>query len=181
VILSRAREEAEEQKKRLLDAAREEVAETRANWQRQASQEKEEFLVNLQRGTTVIIEAIARKALNELADTDLEERIAGRFTEKLKALDEDVRQSLAGSPGPVNIVSAFELDSTVRSGLTRAVHEYLAEDLEVHYSQSKELLCGIELTCGGRRLSWNLEDYLDGLAAGMEEIFMPVGAMTERS
>ncbi len=67
--------------------------------------------------------------------------------------------------------SAFELDSTMRGRLTRAVHEHLADGIDVEYAQSPELLCGIELTSGGRRLSWSLADFNEELTARIEEAF----------
>ncbi len=179
-ILSKAREEAEQQQKRMLDEARAEVGETREQWQRQANQEKEEFLGNLRRQTVETIQAIARKALSELADVELEERLVHIFLERLKSLDKEARQALSQTDEPVRILSAFELDSTLRGRLTRAVHEHLAEDIEVDYAYSPDLLCGIELTSGGRRLSWNLANFSEELSARIEEAFIPTGTASER-
>ncbi len=170
-ILATAGAEAEQQKKRMLEVARVETAETRANWQRQANQEKEEFLGNLRHRAAEAIQAISRKALSELADSDLDRQVVHRFIERLKSLDSDTRELLADTTEPVRIASAFELDPTVRGRLTRAIHEHLADGVAVEYNQSPELLCGIELTRGGRRLSWNLADYMEGLAAAVEDAF----------
>ena len=172
-MLAKAREDADEQKKKLLADARDEVAEIRANWQRQANQEKQEFLENLGRRAAEAIQVIAQKALRDLADADLEERIVHTFTERLKCLDRDAHEALARASGPVRIASTFELDSKLRGRLTRAVHEQLAEGVQVDYTQAEGLLCGIELTSGSQRLSWNLADYLDGLTARIEDAFNP--------
>ncbi len=173
-ILERARTEAEQQKRRMLDEARADVAETREHWQHQVRQEKEEFLGNLQRQTVEAVKQIAHKALVELADAELEERIIHTFMGRLKSLDREDRRALSDADEPVRIITAFELDATLRGRLTRAVHEYLAAGIDIDYRHSPELLCGIELTRGGRRLSWNLADFTDELTARIEEAFSPV-------
>lgn len=172
-ILAKAREDADEQKKKLLAEARDEVAEIRAYWKRQANQEKQEFLSNLARRAVEAIQTIARKALRDLADADLEERIAHTLTERLKSMDMEARRALAQTSEPVRIASTFALDPKVRSRLTRAIHEYLAEGVEVDYMQAEGLLCGIELTSGSQRVSWSLAEYLDELTARVEDAFSP--------
>jgi F-type H+-transporting ATPase subunit b len=170
-MLDEAREEAEKEKRRLLEQARDEVGEIRAQWQRQTEQEKAEFLDNLRKQAAQAVELIARQALADLADTELEQHLVHVFIDRLKALDKAARQRLAESVCEVHISSAFELDSATRSHLTRAVHEHLAQDLGVEYDPSPQLLCGIELTAGGRRLGWSLADYLEQLAERVEQSF----------
>lgn len=172
-ILAAAREEAGREKLQLLEGIREEVTETRSNWQRQANLEKEEFLNTLRYQTTETVQAIARKALGDLANADLEERVVHIFVERLKSLDKDVRKRIAGATEPVRLASAFELDATMRGRITRAIHEHIADGLEVNYTRSPELLCGVELTGGGQRLAWSLADYLEELDTRIEEAFVP--------
>ncbi|MEA1889358.1 MAG: hypothetical protein U9N50_06190 [Pseudomonadota bacterium] len=178
-ILNKAKDEAEQEKKQMLDDAREEVAEKRANWQRQASDEKKEFLNGLRHQATDTIQALARKALSDLADAELEERVIHTFIEQLKSLDKEARKAMAQTSEPVRITSAFELGSAVRGRLTRAIHEHLTDGIEVDYRQSSELICGIELSSGGRQLSWNLADYLEELKTRIDETFTPIAATKE--
>lgn len=171
-ILAQAREDAEGQNRQLLEEGRDKAAAAREAWQRQVDREKEEFLSNLRRRSAEAVQEMTHKVLTELADTDLEARIADRFIGRLGSLDEESRQAFADSDdGTVNIASAFDLDSTVRGRLTQAVHEHLAKELEVEYSQSDDLLCGIVLDHKGRRLSWNIADYLDELTDRVESAF----------
>jgi F-type H+-transporting ATPase subunit b len=173
-VLANAEQEAERQKRQWLEEAREEVAGTRTDWQRQADREKEEFLAGLRRRSAQAVQAIAGRALADLADADLEQRIVHKFIEQLHALDEETRRALADTDEPVRILSAFALESATRAALTRAIHETLAEGVDVEYAESPELLCGIELTRGGRRLGWNMKAYLDDLADRAEEAFRPL-------
>jgi len=179
-IVTRARKQAEQEKRQLMNEARSEVAEARRNWRRQTEQEKQAFLEHLQQRATDAIQQIARKALGDLADAELGEQMIDSFINRLKLLDKKSRQKLTGPSGPVRIASAFELDSTVRGRLTRAVHEHIADGIEVDYTQSPELLCGIELTGNGRRLSWNLADYMEELTASIEEAFHPSEPLREK-
>jgi F-type H+-transporting ATPase subunit b len=170
-FLGDTREQAQLEKLQLMEQAREEVSESRAHWQRQTYQEKEEFLKSLQRNALDSIQTISRKALADLADAELEERIVDVFIKRLKALDEASHKALSTIPGPVNILTSFELAPNVRGRLTRAVHEHIAAGLDIDYNTSEDLVCGISLTAGGRRLAWNMADYLAQLSSRVDEVF----------
>ncbi|PLW82432.1 ATP synthase F0 subunit B [Kineobactrum sediminis] len=173
-IQQRAEREADRKKKELLNEAREEVSKTRSNWQTQVRDEKEDFLNNLRHQTTDTVAIVARKALGDLADSALEEQIVQSFIARLQSLDEKSRKSIVKEGEKVTISSAFELDSSVRGKLTRAVHKHLEEHLEVDYRQSPELLCGVELSSGGTSLGWNLANYLEAVDNTMADAFSPV-------
>lgn len=172
-ILATAKEAAEQQKKQLIEEAREAVASSREQWQHQVNQEKEAFLSNLRRQSAGTIQTIARKALRDLADTGLEQQMVQRFIEQMKALEQEARKTLTHSNEPMCIASAFELDSALRARLTRAIHEQIAEHVEVNYQASPQLLCGIELSRGSQRLGWNLANYMETLEAGINQAFSP--------
>jgi F-type H+-transporting ATPase subunit b len=172
-ILDQARIDAEEEKRKMLHEARQEVDAFRSNWQDQANEEKTEFLASLRRQSADAFQALARKALTDLADSGLEERMIHIFSERLKALDKNTCKALADNNEPVHIVSTFELDGAQRARITRTIHETISDGLEVDYAQSPELLCGIELSSGGHRLSWNLADYMEGLATRIDAAFSP--------
>jgi F-type H+-transporting ATPase subunit b len=170
-ILDNAETEAERQRRELFDEIRGEAAQVRASWQRQVQQEKAEFLATLRREAAQVIQTAMRKALHDLADAALEDQIIHSFVAKVKNLDSKTRRALVDDAEPVRIASAFELDSTARGRLTRAVHEHLKAGVDVAYEQSPALVCGIELSGGGRRLSWNLNSYLDELSARVHDSF----------
>ncbi len=173
-MLIKAREQAEQGKRQLLDEARAIVAETRKQWQQQAAQEKADFFNRLKQETAEAIQAIARKALKDLADAGLEEQLIEKFIEQLKVADKDLQQTLHHNTGPLRIHTAYELDSTVRARLTRFMHEHFSADIQVEYSTTPELLCGILLVSGDRQLGWNLNEYLDDLSERMDEAFSSV-------
>lgn len=177
-ILSAARLQAERAKQEMLDEARASVTEAREGWQRQVGLEKQEFLSSLGRRISGTLQAVARNALRDLADADLEEQILRALIEQLKNLDRSTRKALADTRDGVRIASAFELDSAARARLTRAVHQHIADGLDVSYGRAPELICGIEITSGGRRLSWNLAQYLDELGGRIDAVLGPADAAT---
>lgn len=173
-LLDRARASAESARLTLLDEARREVAEKRAHWQRQVEEEQQHFLRGLTQKGAEAIQAIARHALTDLADADLEEQIIQALIERLRSLDAHTRTVLAGAAGPIRITTGFALDASLRNRVTRAVHEHLNAEIEVHYGESPRLLCGIEMTVSGHRLGWSLDDYLQTLEHRLQAQMEPV-------
>jgi F-type H+-transporting ATPase subunit b len=178
-ILATAEKEAAAQKKIFIEAARLEAIKKRDSWQHQANEEKQEFIRNLRHRAAETIQAIAGKALRDLASADLEKQVVNTFIERLNALDQKAWKSLKDSSEPLVIASAFKLDSSLRAQLTRVIHEHLASSMQVDYIESAELVLGIELTRGGQRLSWNLSNYLDELNSSIEEAITSIGPVRE--
>jgi len=168
-LMEKARSAAETIRQELLDEARGEAAAQRVHWQRQVAEEKQDFLRSLKYQAVDTIQTIARQALGDLASTELEEQIIQAFIQRLKMLDNESLQTLAAATEPARVRTSFTLDSPIRGRLTRALHECITEDIEITYIESPDLLCGIELTISGRRLSWTLADYLEKLEQRMHK------------
>lgn len=172
-ILSKAREEADRQRRQLLDEARDRVDEQRRQWQEQLEQEQNEFAETLRHRTKDAVQHIARRALHDLADAELEERIIDAFIGRLKSADDELRKALGRAEDPVRIRTSFDLASAVRSRLTRAVHEHIVGDVKVDYGRNDDLLCGIELRRGDQALGWNIAAYLDEFTTRIDAAFRP--------
>jgi F-type H+-transporting ATPase subunit b len=170
-VLNQAKQDAEEEKKQLLQKARQEVDEIRRNWQRQANEEKNEFLANLSRQSADAFQAMARKALRDLADAELEERIIHIFLQRLNTLDQSTKQILSDSDENICVTSSFELDDSQRESITKVIHDVIGGNVNVDFLQSDDLLCGIELTRSGQELSWNLAKYLEDINTRIEKSF----------
>lgn len=170
-LIAKAKQEIEEHKRQMLDDAREEVSRNRKQWQQQIDLEKEAFLNQFRQHAADVIQMLARKALADLANADLEEQIIQSFVHRLKTLDRESRIMLANVSEPLRIVTTFKLEDTARTRITRAIQEYFPQATGVEYSESPGLLCGIECTIGGQRLSWHLADYLTQLNHQVEEAF----------
>ncbi|XKE46235.1 hypothetical protein LG302_03565 [Halomonas organivorans] len=164
-LLEAAREEAEQTRHRLLQEARAEVARRREDWQRQLDAEREDVLRRLGQRSLAAVEALARRALHDLAGAGLEAQLIEVFIERLSALDSETRQRLARGEGPLHIATSFTLSPALEERLIAAVHRHLELEpsADVSVSRSTSLICGIELIRDGRRLGWSLADYLDEL------------------
>ncbi|MBE9502578.1 MAG: F0F1 ATP synthase subunit B [Proteobacteria bacterium] len=166
-MLSQAREDAERLRKELAGKAREEVGEVRKRWHEAIKQEKDSFLKELKKRAGKQVYAIARRALTDLSDSDLERRITSVFIKQIEGLDKGRRRKLADairqSGQTVIISSASQLDMNVKQQITRTVHDHLLTSIDVHYETSPHILCGIELKASGYVLGWNLGEYLKTL------------------
>lgn len=178
-LMKKAREAAEAERLELLEQARGEVAVKRNLWQRQVTEEQQEFLRSLKHMAADSIQAIARRTLADLADTELEERIIESFIQQLSGLDKESRLAITASSQPVQVTTSYELDSAIRSRLTRAIHKQFKEGLKVVYSESPDPMCGIELSVTGRTLSWSLAGYLQDLEQLVQKQLETVGATSE--
>jgi F-type H+-transporting ATPase subunit b len=177
-LLEEARDEAAEEKKRLVDEARAEADEARQKWLGQLEREKDAFADDLRRDIAAVFRKVADKALTELADRALEEQMAARFASRLEGLDEDTVAALASAEDGLRVTSAAPLEPSVRSRLTRALHEHVADDAEVTYDESDELLCGIVLHGGGLRVGWSLADSLEGFDEQVRDLLADADAAT---
>jgi len=173
-IMQQAKDEAEEERRRLMDEAREQSDAARQRWQQQAEEEKERFLDELRDRTVDGFETLARKALADLAEAELEAQMVRAFVARLQQIDGDSRRALAEGAADdgddLIVITSFELDDGGRESLTDAIQQQLGGDVGISYQQSSDLLCGVELRAGGRRLGWTLADYLDRLEAGIEDV-----------
>lgn len=177
-LLAEAREEAADEKKRLVDEARAEADEAREKWLRQLEREKDAFADDLRRDIAAVFRKVADKALGELADRGLEEQMAARFVGRLEALDEETLETLGSAEDGLRVTSAAPLEPNVRSRLTRALHEHVAEDAEVAYEESNTLLCGIVLHGGGLRIGWSLADSLEDFDEQVRDLLADAEAAT---
>jgi len=151
----------------LLEEARDEVEVKRHHWQQQVEQEKQDFLRGLRYQAADSIQAIARHALSDLATRELEEQIVENFIQQLETLDAAARQKFASTAETALISTSFNLEATMRAKLAQAIHKHIVPGIDIVYDESPDLLCGIELTLSGRRLSWTLSAYLEQLEQRM--------------
>ena len=170
-LLEDARTEAAEERRRLMEKARADAEEERAR-QLDAQQRKQERLgENIARRTREEVFAIAGRALEDLAGSDLEQRIGEVFSGRLKSLDQETREQLAAamraSSGPV-VRSAFELSEATRSALADALRETFGT--EAAYRTDPTMSGGFEILFGDRKLAWNIGEHLEELRKNVEQM-----------
>lgn len=160
--------EIEGRRQQRLEALRVEVDEKSQHWQRQVEQEKAEFLQTLKRQVIDSLQVVSRRTLADLANAPLEAQIVTIFLQRLKTLNEAMREKLAHSGDRVEIITSFQLEPVLRDQLSRAIHETISKDAQVDFRQSPDLLCGIELKVADEQIGWNVRDYLKELEKRMK-------------
>lgn len=166
-MLAQAKEEAEAHRKELTEQARHAASNLKSAWQEAIQREKATFIQNLKTSTGTQVYAIARKALGDLVDADLEDRTIERFLSGIRGMDNKKRDALVGSireaGDEVLIRSAFELSPAMRQKVTKALHKHFSDAIAVHYETRSELIMGVELKVRGHKIAWTLQNYLDEL------------------
>jgi F-type H+-transporting ATPase subunit b len=166
-MLAKAGLDAKAQGERLLSSARQ-AAESLTSEQNAALlAEATELSDRLARLATAESLNIARSALKDLADADLEERISGVFAHRLRGMDPKTREtfgmSLKRCEGVPVVASSFAISDREKATIQTAVNETFSADIPLHFETSSRGIAGIELACGGQRLSWTIADYLNTL------------------
>jgi F-type H+-transporting ATPase subunit b len=173
-LLSRATEEANAERQRLLEAARQAAAEFTSRREEALRTEAGNLNQAIVRRAQDEVFAIARQALQDLADTGLEQRMCDEFTRRLRALEGDARnilaQALGSGTGPASLRSAFDLPAPQRAAIEAAVHETFGPDIALRFETAPELVGGIELRANGQKVAWSISDYLSSLQRGVGEL-----------
>jgi F-type H+-transporting ATPase subunit b len=172
-MLHEAKKEAEAWRKELMKQAREEVDEAQARWQRAIGQEQEAFLRDLRERAGHQTYAIARRALADLANSDLERRIVEVFIRRIGELDGEMRTAIAEAGRragqPLLVRSAFEIPPELREQIASAVNAQIAGRQAVAFETTPDLIGGIELKAQGYKVAWSLAGYLESLEEELGE------------
>ena len=118
--------------------------------------------------------AVARLTLHDLAGVDLEDRLVGLFTTRLRDLDKPTKEALgkaiAGSAEPVQVRCAIALPPAQVAVIQTALNQTFSADIRLRYVTAPDLIAGIELTAQGQKLSWSINGYLTLLASTVGDL-----------
>jgi F-type H+-transporting ATPase subunit b len=164
-MLDQAKEGAEKERESLTQKVREEVEKVRSRWHESVQKEKNAFIRELRQLTASQVYAVSRRALQDLAYTEVEERLVEVFLSELKNMPEEKKHDMVeaiqkGDNNTASVRSGFEIPTKLRRKITEAVHDSLAENAEVTYETIPDMIMGIELKSHGEKMSWSLENYL---------------------
>jgi len=172
-LLDQAREEAEQRRRELIENAKQEVEESREQWHRGLEQQRERFLATLRKRSGEQAHRIARQALQDLAEEDLDRRIGGIFLKRLKNLGERERAELKerlSDSGRAHLASAFDLPDTLRDELKKELSGITGSEVELAHESSPDLIAGIELKVEDKKIGFSLDQYLDDLEQRLNRI-----------
>ena len=173
-LLSKATDEAQAERQRLLNEAREAAVALSIKRQEALRDEEHNLHQAISRRTQQEVFAITRKVLTDLAETSLEERIADVFVRRLRKIDGEEKAGLGEilktASDPVVVRSTFDLPTENRTAIQNAINETFSADISVRFETAPELISGIELTTDGQKVAWSIADYLASLEQGVSEL-----------
>ncbi len=173
-LLKKATDEAAAERQRLMDAARHAADALAAQRQESLSSEAKALVQAVRQRAQTEVFAIARKALTDLAGVSLEASACELFMARMRGLEGTARDTLAtalnATKDEVVVRSAFELSTTQRRAIHKAIADTFGVHLDLHYATDPALVAGIELVAQGQRLAWSLGDYLDSLEQGVGDV-----------
>ncbi|MHB8834203.1 MAG: F0F1 ATP synthase subunit B family protein [Candidatus Methylomirabilia bacterium] len=173
-LVSKATDDANAERQRLLDEARKAADSLSAKRQEALDREQQSLSDEITRRAGAEVFAIARKALTDLAAASLEERLVEVFARRVQELPgtekEELAAALRTSSDPALVRSAFELPAPQRAALQDALNVAFSAEVRLRFEIAPDVISGIELTANGRRVSWNIADYLSSLEARVGEL-----------
>ena len=173
-LLSKATDEANAERARLLDEARKAADALSAKRQETLKNDIKNLNQAITRRTQDEVFAITRKALSDLATTTLEERMGEVFTRRLRETDNKTKEALGAAlktaPEPAVVRSAFELPAEERAKIQNAINETFTADVHLRFETSPDLVSGLELTANGQKVAWSIAGYLALLEKGVDEL-----------
>jgi len=170
--LSEITHEVEQRRQTMMHEVREAVDADRAQWYAVLDREKDAFLQDLRLRAGQHAYALARRVLEELANSDLESHMVGVFETRLAKLEEKERvglkEAIKESQGKAVLRSAFALSQETVQGIAAYLETLMAGPVDVTLETAPDIICGLELLVHGRKIAWSVEEYLDDL-----EIVLP--------
>jgi F-type H+-transporting ATPase subunit b len=173
-LLSKATDEAQAERQRLIDEARKAADALSAKRQETLRNEERNLYQAISRRTQQEVFAIARKALTDLATVSLEERLGEVFTRRLREMNgkakETLGEALKTASDPAVVRSAFNVPADQRVAIQNALNETFSAEVHVRFETAPELIGGIELTSNGQKVAWSIADYLESLGKRVDEL-----------
>ncbi|MBP7632774.1 hypothetical protein KBA41_01290 [Candidatus Ozemobacteraceae bacterium] len=173
-------EELEAERVRRLEEARRELEEMSTNWKRRIDEEKEtagRLLADL--AGTELMNA-TRKMMRDLSDTDLDEAMARAFLRRWRETppgDREHRKELiAACKTPIVIRTSSSLPDGLRNEITHTIVQDVGTPdgakpvATCTWETAPELIGGIEVHIGDRRIAWTFSEYLATLEERIHEL-----------
>jgi F-type H+-transporting ATPase subunit b len=179
-MLAEAKAEADVERQELIRQTRADVEALQLRWRQTLQRQQTAFLRDLRLRAAKQLDATARRVLHDLANADLETRLAEVFLDRLQKLDDECWRALATSMqaehDAVTIHSAFDLPDTLRQQFLQVLQNRWPGRVKVEFMTRPELICGMEVRTPGHKVSWSIAEYLESLEEEMAKALEGQGA-----
>jgi F-type H+-transporting ATPase subunit b len=173
-LLTKATDEAQAERQRLLDEARKAALALSAKRQEALRDEEHNLHQAIGRRTQQEVFAIARKALMDLSTASLEERLGEVFTRRLREMDGTAKDGLGvalkTSCDPAVVRSTFDVPAEQRAAIQNALNETFSAEVRLRFETAPDAIGGIELTTNGQKVGWSIAGYLASMEEGVDEL-----------
>ena len=174
-LLTKATDEAQAERKRLLDEARK-AAEA-------LSVKRQEALINDAQNSKSSHQppdaagSICHHAEGAYGSCGHNEsgRADGRsvhppFARAGRPVESRPRRGLQENSEPALVRSTFDLPAEQRTAIQNALNETFSAEIPLRFETSPDLVSGIELTTNGQKVAWSIAGYLTSLEKGVSEL-----------
>jgi len=174
-MLSQAKKDAQKKREELVRDARSKIDEEQKNWREAISKQRTAFLRDLRHLSCEQVCQISRKVLSDLAGEKLENQLIENFLIQLGKLSKEEKDDfirfINKDERKIWVDSSFQLTREKESEIRKTLEEIIGDKVEINFKVSPKLICGIETRTEGKKISWNIENYLDGLEEQLKKAF----------
>ena len=175
-VLDKAYQDAEDLRTRLSDDVRAEIAEKRALWMDELAVERKNLENELRTMLVGNFVIFSKKALADLADASMSERMTAVLTRKFDDLSEKEKAKLKAAT-QAEVSTAFAATDAEKADISAFLKEKTGIDPEkIVFKQKPSLLCGIEIVANDNVLGWNLDGYLKTFVEETDEALKSIAA-----
>ena len=174
-MLAQAKKDARKKRDELVRDARKKIGEEQKNWREAILKQRTAFLRDLRHLSGEQVCQISRKVLSDLAGEKLENQLIENFLIQLgkltKAEKDDFIRFINRDERKIWVNSSFRLTREKQSEIRKTLEEIIGDKVEINFKVSPNLICGIETRTEGKKISWNIENYLNGLEEQLKKTF----------
>lgn len=174
-MLAQAKKDAQKKREELVKDARSKIDEEQKNWREAISKQRTAFLRDLRHLSCEQVCQMSRKVLADLAGEKLENQLIENFLIQLGKLSKEEKDDFVRfinkDERKIWVDSSFQLTGKKESEIRKILEEIIGDKVEINFKVSPKLICGIETRTEGKKISWNIENYLDGLEEQLKKAF----------
>ena len=165
--LDEARAAAGAERDALLAETHKRLATEQADREAQRAEEAQKYTADLHRSGAEALLSLTRKALSDLADETLEQRIIDHTVTRLGTVADELRNA-AGDSREAVVLTRDPLPARASARLSKKIASVLP-GFTVRFDTDPSVAPGLTLKLGGAQVGWTVDSYLDGLDALLED------------
>lgn len=160
-----AARDSELERERRLGLVEQELSEARAAAERALERDRSELVTELTQRTSQLVVGELRRALTQLADTQLETETVAVMRRRVSELDDATLAALreAATGDEVIVTTAFPVTSELKAELTAVVSELAVAAITPRFEVDKNLIFGATIRFGPYRVGWEAEGFAHDL------------------